>query len=295
MFSSLVVTVGLLAQVTGSPRILARATRAPDPVTVWRADSTLYVKLRDPGHLALLHIDAIGRIQVLFPETPGDNTTIAGGTPIAMTLPPTAQASPATFVAVRSRWSFEFAALLGAGSDWDYQDAWLLQPTAGDPLAALLDIADRITDGRPYDYGVIAYSREGTVSTRRTPLQPDVCLSCVRHGSPTAAVVSSAGQTNVDCSNGSFTNSFCGVNNGSVSISTEQQPQQAAYQPAAPAPVYVPYYLPLIVRGGRSRFEFHEPRMQPTRIPQQGVAYPIAPRLIMPSSGEIHTFSGRRH
>lgn len=297
MFSSLVVTLGLVAQVTGSPRLLTRASRTPDPVSVWRSDSTVYVTLRDPGHLVLLHVDAIGRIQVLFPETPGDNTAIAAGAPIAITLPPTAQANPATFVAVRSRWAFEFAALLGAGSDWDYQDAWLLQPTAGDPLAALLDIADRITDGRPYDYGVIAYSREGSVSARRTPLQPDVCLSCVRHGSPTPAVASSAGQTNtVDCSNGSFTNSFCGVNNGSVSINTEPQPQQAAYeQPQMSAPVYVPYYVPLILRDGRSRFEFHEPRMQPSRIPQQGVAYPIAPRLIVPSTGEIRTFGGRRH
>ena len=295
MFSSLVVTLGLVVQVTGSPRLLTRGSRAPDPVSVWRSDSTVYVKLHDPGHLVLLHVDAIGRIQVLFPQTPGDNTAIAGGTPIAITLPPTAQASPATFVAVRSRWPFEFSALLGAGSDWDYEDVWLLQPTAGDPLAALLDIADRITDGRPYDYGVVAYTKEGTVSTRRTPLQPDVCLSCVRQGSSSPAVASSPGLTNtVDCSNESLTNSFCGINNGSVSISGEQQPQQVAYQPA-PAPVYIPYYLPFVVRVGRSRFEFHEPRMQPTRMPQQGVAYPIAPRLIVPSSGQIHTFSGRRH
>jgi hypothetical protein len=295
MFSSLAVTLGLLAQVSGSPRLLARVMSAPaDPVTVWRSDSTVYVKLRDPGHLVLLHVDAIGRIQVLFPETPGDNTSIAADTPVPIVLPPTAQANPATFVAVRSRWAFEFAALLGAGSDWDYQDAWLLQPTAGDPLAALLDIADRITDGRPYEYGVIAYSREGAVSTRRTPLQPDVCLSCVRHGTLAAAVATSAGQTNtVDCSNGAFTNSFCGVNNGSVSISTEQQPQQVAYEPPAPAPVYVPYYVPIHRLG--ARFEFHEHDPRPMRIPQQGVAYPIAPRLIVPSSAQIHTFGGRRH
>src|SRR5207245_6632673 len=64
---------------------------------------------------------------------------------LAVPLPLAAQGYPSTFVAVRSRWPFEFAALR-AGSTWNYQDAFLLQPTAGDPLAALLDIADRVTD-----------------------------------------------------------------------------------------------------------------------------------------------------
>jgi hypothetical protein len=286
MFSSLVVTLGLLAQVTGS-------ARAPDRVTVWRADSTLYVKLSDPGHVVLLHVDAIGRIQVLFPELPGDNTAIAADAPLAIALPPTAQANPATFVAVRSRWPFAFTALK-TGFDWDYENAWLLQPTAGDPLGALLDIADRITDGRPYDYGVISYARDGLASSRRTPIQPDVCLSCVRHGAPAAAVASAAGQTNnVDCSNALLTNAFCGVNNGSVAISSEPAQQPAYEQPQVAQPVYVPYYVPFVVHSGRSRFEFHEPRMQPARPPQQGVAYPIAPRLVVPSRAQIGAFTGR--
>src|SRR5712692_9272137 len=102
MIPSLAVTVGLLVQAAGSPH-LARATIAPDPVRVWRADSTLYVTLREPGHLMLLHVNAIGRILVLVPSSPGDSTSITADTSVSIPLPPAAQGYPSTFVAVRSR------------------------------------------------------------------------------------------------------------------------------------------------------------------------------------------------
>jgi hypothetical protein len=129
-------------------------------VRLWRTDSTLYVTLRQPGHLLLMHVDAIGRIDVLFPLVPDDGPGMPGDTTLAFDLSPIAEGNPATFVAVRSRWPFSFS-VLRTGSDWDY-DALLLQPTAGDPLAAMLDIADRVTDGRPYDYGV-APIQEGSL------------------------------------------------------------------------------------------------------------------------------------
>ncbi len=296
MIPSLAVTLGLLLQAASGPH-LARATRVPDPVRLWRADSTVYVALREPGHLVLLHVDAIGRIRVLSPLDPYDDTAIFGDAPVEISIPPEAQGSPSTFVAVRSRWPFDFAALQ-AGPTWNYYDALLLQPTAGDPLTALLDIADRVTDGRPYDYGVVAYSREGTVAaTRRTPLQPTVCLSCVRRGTPVAAAPAAVPANAVDCSNASLTNSFCGVNSGSVSIASVPQ---MAYQPAppaapAPAPVYVPYYLPLFVHGEHRRFERPMFRAPTAPQPSAAMAFPIAPRLVVPSSGELRTFTGRRH
>src|ERR1700730_7808265 len=124
MIASLVVTVGLLMQGAGNPL----------PVRLCRADSTVYVTLREPGHLVLLHVDAIGRIRVLFPLAPDDSTAISAGGPLAIPLPPSAQGSPSPLLALRSCWPFEFAALQ-AGSTWNYSDALLLQPTAGDPLA----------------------------------------------------------------------------------------------------------------------------------------------------------------
>jgi hypothetical protein len=200
-------------------------------------------------------------------------------------------------VAIRSNWPFDFAALragAGAGATWNYGGAWLLQPTAGDPLAALLDIADRVTDGRPYDYGAVAYENGGTVADRRTPRQPDVCLSCVRHGTQVAAAPTAMATNAVDCTNASLTNSFCGVNSGTVSItSAPAAPPQLAYQPAQPAPtaVYVPYFVG-VTRGFHQRFA--PPPPAPVQQASQGVAYPIAPRLVVPSSGLIHTITTRR-
>ncbi|HYU30442.1 MAG TPA: hypothetical protein VEK83_15535 [Gemmatimonadales bacterium] len=272
--------------------LLVHTPHTPQPVGVWRSDSTLYVTLRQPGDLLVLHVDAIGRIQVLFPASPDDGTAmLANDTLVVIPLPPTAEGNPATFIAVRSRWAFDFAALR-AGSTWNYDDALLLQPTAGDPLAALLDIADRVTDGRPYDFGVVAYTSAGTVQTRRVPLQPLVCLSCVRHGAPAVATATAIPTNVVDCSNASLTNAFCGVNSGSVSIaSAPPAPQQVVYQPA-PAPVYVPYFLPM-AHGFRHRFEPPPPPAAPAPH-SQGVAFPMAPRLVVPSSAQLRSFAGRR-
>jgi len=279
MIPALAAMLGLLVQAPGKPH----------PVRVWRADSTAYVTLRAPGHLLLLHVDAIGRVRVIFPEAPDDNTAVANDAPIAVALPPEAEGNPATFLAVRSRWPFDFAALR-MGSGWNYQDAFLLQPTGGDPIAALLDIADRVTDGRPYDFGVVTYLRGGAVATRRTPVQPVVCLGCVRQGTAVAAAPAAVTTNSVDCSSASLTNSFCGVATGSLSI-TSAPPTQMVYQPAAaaPAPVYVPYFVPMS-RGFRPRFE-HSPAPAPVVQRSQGVAFPIAPRLIVPSSAQLR---GRR-
>jgi hypothetical protein len=285
MILSLAAALGLFAQAP-----------PPDPVRVWRTDSTVQVALEGGGYVTLLHVDPDGRISVLFPLEPDLDAWVANETPLRMALPPTAQGNPATFVAIRSRWPFDFAALRGGGPTWDYHNAWLLQPTAGDPVAGLLDIADRVTGGRPYDYGVAAYARGGAVATRRAPLQPDVCFSCYRHA--TAAPAPTAVATNnVDCTNASLTNSFCGVNSGSVSItSAAAPPAQVVYQPApAPAPVYVPYYVP-VARGFRRLVEPPPvlPR-SPMTPASRGLAFPIAPRLIVPASSQLSTFSGTRH
>ena len=297
MGTPIAVTVVLL-QALAQPhalRAVPRVTPEADPVRVWRADSSLYVTLREPGDLLILHADAIGRIRVLFPLGPEDGTSSGSG-PLAIPLPPTAQGNPATFVVVRSHWAFDFTALR-VGATWNYQDALLLQPTAGDPLAALLEIADRVTDGRPYDYGVATYSRNGTVGSRKTPLAPDVCLSCVHHGTATAVAAAPAESqaNNVDCSNASLTNAFCGVAHGNVSITNtvDYQPQPTA----APAtvPVYVPYFLPLFVHGGRSRFERPFRPAPPTASPPSAAsAFPIPPRLVVPSASQLQTFTRHR-
>jgi len=294
MLPVLAVTAGFLLQATVTPA----AARVPEAVRVWRADSTFAVSLRAPGYVTVLHVSADGRISVLFPLEPYIDTWVTDDTPFTMSLPPDAQGTAATFVAIRSRWPFDFAALrtgAGAGSTWNYGGAWLLQPTAGDPLAALLDIADRVTDGRPYDYGAVAYENGGTVTNRRTPRQPDVCLSCVRRGTPVAAAPPAVATNAVDCANASLTNSFCGVNSGSVSItSAPAGPLQPIYQPTPPAPtaVYVPYFLP-VTHGFHHRFAAPPPSA-PAQPTSQGVAWPMAPRLGALSSAQIRSLTTRR-
>src|SRR6266540_2285406 len=232
--------------------LLVQTPHARQPVGVWRSDSTLYVTLRQPGDLLVLHVDANGRIQVLFPASPDDGTAmLANDTLVVIPLPPTAEGNPATFIAVRSRWAF--------------------------------------------DFGVVAYTRAGVVEERRVPRQPLVCLSCVRRGTAVAEAPAAVPTTAVDCSNASLTNSFCGVANAAVSISSVPQ---VAYQPVppapAPAPVYVPYYLPIVVHGAQRRFE--RPILPASRAPQPSaaIAFPIAPRLVVPSTSQLRTFGARR-
>lgn len=278
MVPALVISVALFVQAP-----LARPA-VPDPVRVWRTDSTANIQLTQPGHLVVLHVDAIGRIAVLFPSAPWDSTAVSADAPIAIDLPPEAQGNPATFVAVRTRWRFDFEALR-SGIEWNY-DALLLQPTAGDPLAALLDIADRITRGRPYDHGVATYARDGSVFARGPVQVPDVCLGCVRPG-PVAAPAVAAATNSVDCSNASMTNAFCGVNSGSVSFATAPSaPPQVIYQPAPVTYTYYPLYPGTFFSQNRSRFD----RPIQTMRPAVSSAFSIAPRLVSPSPGLL----GRR-
>jgi hypothetical protein len=272
--------------VAASFLLLVQAAQ-PNAVRVWRADSTAYVALRQPGHLLVLHVDAIGRIQVLHPLTPEDPFAVSAESPIAIPLPPTAEGNPATFLAIRSRWPFDFSAVRW-GAWWDYQNALLLQPTAGDPLAALLEIADRVTDGRPYEFAEATYSRRGALVARGPVQPPDVCLGCVRRAPPLAAVEAPAPTGSVDCANATLTNSFCGVASAPVSITsvTVAAPPQVVTQPA-PAPAYVPYYLPVFVHGGRPHGDRLAPPPPPPPPVSRAAAYPIAPRLVVPSRAEI--------
>jgi hypothetical protein len=278
MTLTVALTLGVLLQVGGKPQ----------PVRVWRADSVAFVELREPGNVMLLQVDAIGRVRVLFPSSPGDSTAMSNDAPIPLALPPEAQANPATILAVRSRWGFDFTALqLGAG--WNYEGSLLLQPTGGDPLAALLDIADRVTDGRPYEYGVATYARDGAAVARGPVVPPAVCLSCARRVTSVAAAAPAAQTNAVDCTNASLTNSFCGVGNAPVTI-TSVTP--VAYQPTpAPVvePVYVPYFLPLVVhrglRGGGARFERNIAPRVPAAQPSAAIAFPMPHPITLPYGG----------
>lgn len=223
---------------------LALLTQAPvpAPIRVWIAESTVYVSLRDPGYLTVLHVDPVGRVRVLFPVTPDDDAAAPGGSTFELAAPAGTENGTGTIVAARTRRPPQVAGLR-AGPAWDYDHGMLFQPTAGNPLAALLDIADRMADGRPFDFDVTTYRIGGPVAAQDPQLTTPICLTCVRSltvEQPSTVVIN---QSNiVDCSAAVLVNAFCGVIDNRVTntyVHNEVAP--------APEPVYVPYYVPVFV------------------------------------------------
>jgi hypothetical protein len=254
--------LGLLAQV--ATLATAPAPKAA-PIRVWIADSTVFVKLRDPGYLTVLHVDPVGRIRVLFPLNPDDNAAAPGGATFELAAPVGAEGGTGTIVAARARAPLQVAGLR-AGPFWDYENGMLFQPTAGNALAALLDIADRMADGRRFDFDVTTYRTGGPVAARDPQLTTPVCLGCVRsHTAPQSTVV--INQSNiVDCSGAGLVNSFCGVVDNRVT-------NTYVYNEVAPAaePIYVPYYVPVFIPRRR------RPSPPPPPPPQRtlAIAFPL--------------------
>src|SRR5882672_4951472 len=191
--------LGLLAQVTALATTAAPAAPKAAPIRVWIADSTVYVRLRDPGYLTVLHVDPVGRIRVLFPFNPDDDAAAPGAATFELAAPTGTEGGTGTILAARSRHPLQVAGLR-AGPFWDYDNGMLFQPTAGDPLAALLDIADRMADARPFDFDVTTYRTGGSVATRDPQLTTPVCLTCVRsHSVEQQSTVAIDQSNSVDC------------------------------------------------------------------------------------------------
>jgi hypothetical protein len=261
----LILGLGLLTQTAVAPTTVRSDTLA---VRVWLPDTVrpvgdpvqVYVALRDTSHLAVLHVDASGRIRVLFPRNPTDPDLVPGGETFAVT----GSEDGATFrvpvpgmgavVAVRSWAPFRFDGL-SAGGRWDYEHALLLLPTAGSPLAALLDIADRISAGEGYNYDLAEYRTPGAVATRAAA-RDSVCFSCLaarrsgRAPADAAALNNSAiandhsyaaapGGTVVDCSSTTLVDSYCGVQDNSVSTTVEETTIDQSTTIVYPAPTLV--------------------------------------------------------
>ena len=261
----LILGLGALAQTAVAPTTVRSDTLG---VRVWLPDTVrpvgdpvqVYVALRDTSHLAVLHVDASGRIRVLFPRNPTDPDLVPGGETFAVT----GSEDGATFrvpvpgmgavVAVRSWAPFRFDGL-SAGGRWDYEHALLLLPTAGNPLAALLDIADRISAGEGYNYDLAEYRTPGAVATRAVA-RDSVCFSCLaarrsgRAPADAAALNNSAiandhsyaaapGGTVVDCLNTTLVDSYCGVQDNSVSTTVEETTIDQSTTIVYPAPTLV--------------------------------------------------------
>jgi hypothetical protein len=223
----------------------------------------------------VLHADASGRIRVLYPITPGTDVVPggrsfevagAGGQGTFRILAP----GSGLVLAIRSAGPLEVDGLLENGH-WDYERALLFQPTAGNLFAALLDIADRVTGGRPYAYDQAAYATSGA-RTERVASGAAVCLDCfpTRPAATASDPSAAAATTIVDCSNSTLIDSFCGVEDNRSYVTETAPPPEAA---ASPVPVYVPVYVPVFV----NRREHHE-ALDPRLRALPGRIVPPAPR-----------------
>jgi hypothetical protein len=269
-------SAGTLALLAQAATLAAHPAPKAAPVRVWIADSTVYVRLRDPGYLTVLHVDPVGRIRVLFPFNPDDNAAAAGGATFQLAAPLGAESGTATIVAARSSRPLQVAGLR-AGPFWDYGSGMLFQPTAGNGVAALLDIADRMADGGAFDFDVTTYRiGRGPLAARDPQLTTPVCLTCVRSYAVEQQSTVAIDQSNsVDCSSANLVNSFCGVVDNRVT-NTYVYNEVAA----APEPVYVPYYVPIFIRPRRRVSQPPPPPPQRTLAivsPLQRVSGPVVP------------------
>jgi len=268
MLTHIVFALGVITQSAPSP---SGDRRRGDPgVRVWVSDTLyqvgagarVYVKLREPGYLVVLHIDALGRIRVLYPAAPGDQVVVPANAPFevagtgeSITFRVETRGR-GTLLAARSPYPFAFEPLRH-GARWDYAESLLLQPSAGNPFAALLDIADRVADGQPYDYDVTAYGTPGPLASRAS--SDTVCFSCLtkRHsrssssepggyGNGALAIDHGYAAANnssvVDCSNANLIDSFCGVQDNRV---TNSYTDYSTYESNTVVyPVYEPFFFP---------------------------------------------------
>lgn len=284
-------------QVAAHPAKVGVRAWLPDTVLPVGAPARVYVQLDDSGYLALLHVEPSGRIRVLYPAHPTDADFVPGGstfvvegisdsTTFRVTAPGTG-----TLLAVRSWTPLHFEGMAD-GNRWDYVRSLLLQPTAGNPFAALLDIADRMANGEAYTYDLTGYRTPGALAVRRTTTD-SVCGNCFtahhQHTDPQAAdgdaaaiaidhsMAASGNGSVVDCSYATLNSSFCGVDN---SVTTYQE--STAVAPASePATTYVYPYYP------RGFFPFFFRRRQtapPPPLPPPAIALNLraAPRSAVP-------------
>ena len=283
-------------QVAAHPAKLGVRAWLPDTILPVGAPGRVYVELEDSGYFALLHVEPSGRIRVLYPEHPHDPDFVPGGAPFVVggisdsTTFRVVAPGTGTLLAVRSWTPLDFASLVD-GNRWDYARALLLQPTAGNPLAALLDIADRISDGEAYTYDLTGYRTPGALAARRSTTD-SVCGSCFsshhQHAdappvdSDAAAIAidhsmaASGNGSVVDCSYTTLTSSFCGVDNST----TYQESTAAAPTEAAQTVVY-PYYP----QGYFPFLFFHRRRTPPPPpLPPPAIALNLhaAPRASVP-------------
>lgn len=181
-------TLSLLLPAT-SPAALASAARSDDPpIRIKLSDDAfargdrarVRVKTAQDGYLVVLRADAEGRVRVLFPLDPGDNSAVRGGREIQVRGRGDREAftvdereGSGMVLAARSVVPFRFDEFV-RGGHWDYRALSALragddstQVVGGDAEAALLDIVERMAGDNRYDYDVVTYTVSARAPVRR--------------------------------------------------------------------------------------------------------------------------------
>jgi len=147
----------------------------PAPITVKlnheqfsRGDhARVYVQAAQDGYLVVLHADGDGRVRVLFPLDPTDDSFVRGGGRQELRGRADRDAftvdvgdGAGTVLAAVSRDAFTYDGFV-INDHWDYR-ALGRGTVSDDPLAGLLDIVRRMSGERSFDYDAATYivSRE---------------------------------------------------------------------------------------------------------------------------------------
>lgn len=156
---SLLTAVAPVAQRHDDPPIRVKLSEE----TYVRGDrAKVKVRATSDGYLLVLRGDADGRVRVLFPVAPDDDAHIAGGKEFEVRGRGDREAfvvneseGAGTVLAVWSDQPLNFDGFTRNGR-WDYR-ALATDSIAGGDEPALLDLVDRMTDGK-YEYDVAQYT-----------------------------------------------------------------------------------------------------------------------------------------
>lgn len=159
----------------------AAAASDDPPIHVWlnqdnyfvRGDrAKVYVRAAADGYLVVLRADADGRLRVLFPIDPSDDTFIRAHKKFEVRSRGDREAfavdereGSGVVLAAWSASPFKFDEFV-RGDHWDYRVLGAIQ-TGSDAEAALVDVVQRMAGDARFDYDVVTYTVESTTAYYR--------------------------------------------------------------------------------------------------------------------------------
>src|SRR5207247_1402206 len=159
----------------------AAAASDDPPIHVWlnqdnyfvRGDrAKVYVRAAADGYLVVLRADADGRLRVLFPIDPSDDTFMRAHKKFEVRSRGDREAfavdereGSGVVLAAWSASPFKFDEFV-RGDHWDYRVLGTIQ-TGSDAEAALVDVVQRMAGDARFDYDVVTYTVESTTAYYR--------------------------------------------------------------------------------------------------------------------------------